>query len=423
MTVDVPEERVQQAMREVARRLSRERHLAGFRKGKAPYAVIVQRYGEETIREMAAEELIDPVYREAVSSEGVTPYGATSLEAMDLKPLRFVFDVPLVPHVELGDYRALRIKPPKVKVTKKEVQEVLEALQQEHAILEPAGDRPAKEGDVVYFSVVGRKENGEVFIEDDEAELTLDVKDPSPYPGFQHKILGMREGEERTFQLPAPEGEVEFTVRLLELYDRFLPGIDDDLARTVGPYNSLKALEEKIRARLRDDNEKEAKEAYVGKIVDALLKGATIEYPQVALDDEIEELIAELRERLQQDLHMSLEDYLKLRKKSKEELREDLRPRAEKSLQRALVLAQVAQEEGIEVTDEDVEKYLDSFDLGEGEKGEEERRRIENDEQLMDTIRNDLFSDKLIRRLIAIARGEATQEEEEHDDEEGHNGV
>lgn len=424
VTVEVPEERVQQAMRQVARRLARERHIAGFRKGKAPYPVIVQRYGEEAIREIAAEDLADPVYKEVVNSQGIRPYGAGSLEEMVLKPLRFVFDVPLMPKVELGNYRALRVKPPRVKVTQKEVQEVLEAVRQGHAILEPAGDRPAKEGDVVRFSVVGRKEDGQVFLQDDEAELTLDADEPFPYPGFQRELVGMKEGEERTFQLAAPDGKVEFTVRLLELFDRFLPDIDDDLARTVGPYNSLKALKEYIRTRLREDNEREAEEAYVDKIIEELVKGATIEYPQVALDDRIDELMEELGKRVQRELHMSLEDYMRLRKKSKEELREELRPRAEANLRRTLVMAFFAQAEGIDVTDEDVEQYLASLDLGEGREGEEERQRIRNDKQLMDTIRGNLFGDKLNSRLIAIARGEAAEEkEEEHDNEEEHNGV
>ncbi len=424
LTVDVPEERVQQAMRKVARRLARERHIAGFRKGKAPYAIIVQRYGEEAIREMAAEELVDPVYREVIESEGLGPYGATSLEDMELNPLRFVYEVPLMPSVELGDYRALRIKPPKVKVTRKEVQEVLEALREEHAILEPAGDRPAKKGDRVRFSVVGRRENGEVFIDDDEAELLLDPDEAFPYPGFQRELVGMEEGDERTFQLDAPSGKVEFTVRLVELFDRFVPNIDDDLARTVGHFNSLKELEEDIRAYLREQNEAEAQRTYVDKIVDALLKGARIEYPQVALDDEIDDLMEDLEEHVQKELHISLEDYIKLTKKSEEELRAELRPRAEENLRRALVLTEVAVAEGVRVTDEEVESYLQSIDLGEGEEGEKRRRQIKNDKEVMDVIRSKLFGDKVTRRLVAIARGEAAQEKgEEVDDEAEQDGV
>jgi trigger factor len=424
LTVDVPEERVQQAMREVARRLARERHIAGFRKGKAPYAVIVQRYGEEAIREMAAEALVDPVYREVIESEGLGPYGATSLEDMELNPLRFVYEVPLMPSVELGDYRALRIKPPKVRVTKKEVREVLEELREEHAILEPAGDRPAKKGDKVYFSVVGSREDGGVFLDDDEAELLLDPDEAFPYPGFQRELVGMREGEERTFQLDAPSGKVKFTVRLLELRDRFVPNIDDDLARTVGHFNSLEELEEDIRAYLRKQNEEEAQREYVDKIIDALLKGARIEYPQAALDDEIDDLMEDLEERVQKELRISLEDYIKLTKKSEEELRAELRPRAEENLRRALVLAEVAVAEGIQVTDEEVESYLQSIDLGEGEEGEKRRRQIKDNEAVMTAIRNKLFGDKVIRRLVAIARGEAMQEkEEELDDEAEQDGV
>jgi len=414
LTVGVPEERIQGEMRRLARRISQEVDIPGFRKGRAPYRIIAQRYGERRLREEVAEDLAEVVYREALQRQEIEPYGPATLEHMEIEPLRYTFTVPLSPVVDLGDYRSLRVKPRAVRVTKKEVEEALERLREENAVLEPREDRAAQPGDVLAFSVEGRTEEGEVFLKDEEAEMLLDPESERPVPGFHQALVGVKAGEERTFRLSMPEGssfkEAEFTVQVKQVFERLLPGLDDDLARTVGPFESLEALRKHLREQIREEKRRKAEEEYVEQVIEALVDGARVEYPPQALEEEIDGLMAQFEERVHRNLRMSLEDYLKAVDKSEEALREELRPQAEERLRNGLVFAEFVTAEGIEVTEEEIEERIAAIrsaleDRGKGGRdwtpSDVERRRL----------KDDLLKEKIIARLTAIARGEVESEE------------
>ncbi|HEY76193.1 MAG TPA: trigger factor [Thermoflexia bacterium] len=412
LTINVPEERVREEMRRVARTIARQVSIPGFRKGRAPYHIIAQRYGEEFLRGEAAENLIEPVFKEALEREGIEPYAPASLEEVETEPLRYVFTVPLAPEVDLGDYRSLRIKPRTVRVTKKEIEEALERLREEHAVLEPREGRAVQAGDVVAFSVEGRTDQGEVFLKDDEAEAMVDLENEWPLPGFYEALVGMEPGEEKTFRLKVPEGssfdfeEAEFTVQVKQVFERLLPGIDDDLARTAG-FDDLDALRKHIKEQIRQRKQREADEEYVEKVMQALVEGAKVVYPPQALEEEIDEMVESLARRVQRDLRMSFEDYLKAIGKTEEELREEARPQAEERLRSALVFSRFVEVEGIEVTDEEVEARIAEIQKAVEEEG---RKWTPSDEDRRQ-VRNALLREKIVDRLTAIARGEVESEE------------
>ena len=414
LTIDVPEERVREEMRRVARAIARQVSIPGFRKGRAPYHIIAQRYGEAYLRGEAAENLIESVFKEALEQEKIEPYAPASLEEVKTEPLRYVFTVPLSPEVDLGDYRSLRIKRRTVRVTKKEVEEALERLREEHAVLEPREDRPAQPGDVIAFSVEGRTDQGEVFLKDEEAETVVDPEKEWPLPGFHQALVGMKAGEEKTFRLKVPEGssfdfeEAEFTVQVKQVFERLLPGLDDDLARTAGPFDSLDELRKHIKEQIRQQKQQEAEDEYVEQAMQALLDGAKVVYPPQVLEEEIDEMVEDLEQRVRRDLRMSLEDYLKAIGKTEEELREEMRPRAEERLRTTLVLTRFVEAEGLEVTDEEVEKRVAEIKEAVGEEG----RKWTPSEAERREVRNLLLREKIIARLTAIARGEVEAEAE-----------
>ena len=414
LTIDVPEERVREEMRRVARAIARQVSIPGFRKGRAPYHIIAQRYGEAYLRGEAAENLIESVFKEALEQEKIEPYAPASLEEVKTEPLRYVFTVPLSPEVDLGDYRSLRIKRRTVRVTKKEVEEALERLREEHAVLEPREDRPAQPGDVIAFSVEGRTDQGEIFLKDEEAETVVDPEKEWPLPGFYQALVGMKPGEEKTFRLKVPEGssfdfeEAEFTVQVKQVFERLLPGLDDDLARTAGPFDSLDELRKHIKEQIRQQKQQEAEDEYVEQAMQALLDGAKVVYPPQVLEEEIDEMVEDLEQRVRRDLRMSLEDYLKAIGKTEEELREEMRPRAEERLRTTLVLTRFVEAEGLEVTDEEVEKRVAEIKEAVGEEG----RKWTPSEAERREVRNLLLREKIIARLTAIARGEVEAEAE-----------
>jgi len=398
----------------VARAIARQVSIPGFRKGRAPYHIIAQRYGEAYLRGEAAENLIESVFKEALEQEKIEPYAPASLEEVKTEPLRYVFTVPLSPEVDLGDYRSLRIKRRTVRVTKKEVEEALERLREEHAVLEPREDRPAQPGDVIAFSVEGRTDQGEIFLKDEEAETVVDPEKEWPLPGFYQALVGMKAGEEKTFRLKVPKGssfdfeEAEFTVQIKQVFERLLPGLDDDLARTAGPFDSLDELRKHIKEQIRQQKQQEAEDEYVEQAMQALLDGAKVVYPPQVLEEEIDEMVEDLEQRVRRDLRMSLEDYLKAIGKTEEELREEMRPRAEERLRTTLVLTRFVEAEGLEVTDEEVEKRVAEIKEAVGEEG----RKWTPSEAERREVRNLLLREKIIARLTAIARGEVEAEAE-----------
>lgn len=421
LTVEVSEDEVEREMRGVARELAREVRIPGFRPGKAPYSVIAQRYGEDALRVEATENLIDKIFPQVLEQEDIYPFSPPELESMELDPFEFVVLVPLPPEVELGDYRSLRIDAEDVQVEQSEIEEVLDRLRETHAVLEPVEDRGAEPGDVLSISVEGITDEGEPFLKDEGVEVVLDPENDNPAPGFYEALEGMRVGEKRTFRLEMPEDhpaeEAEFTVELERLAARTLAELDDDLARTVGDYETLEELETDIEDQLLERKEAEAQEAYVEAMLQALVDQAEIDYPPQAVEDELDNVIQGFEQRIQRDLRMGLEDYLAAVDKTEEEIRADFREQAERSLERALALGQLVEQEDLAVDEEAVEERIAQRLESLGPRASSRREWLESN-QGWRSVANELLVREAIERLTAIARGEAEGQEEDASDEE-----
>ncbi len=413
LTVEIPEERVQQEMRRVAREISAQVTIPGFRKGKAPYSVVLQQYGEKRLREQVAEDLSREFYQAALQQEKITPYGPASLEDIQLSPMRLTFTLPLPPIVRLGDYRSLRVEFPSVEVKEEEIQDILEDIRKENAVSEPVEGRGAQPGDLLHIWVEGRTDQGELFLEDDDVEVILDPDDIYPAPGFYSALEGMMPGEERTFRLKAPDGqpseEVEFRVRLRALYNRILPDLDDDLARAAGPYSSLEALKEDIRERLVRIKQEAAQNEYVTTVVQQLVEQSEVEYPSTLLEEQLQNLLEQLEERVREEQRMSLQDYLKVTGRTMEDLYERLFPIADYRVRRILVLGELVLAEGLMVSDEEVEQRIQTVCEAWPDQAEAIRAQLEEPEN-REHLRVRMLYDKVMDRLVAIAQGKAVSE-------------
>ncbi len=416
LTIEVDEEQAQQAMRRVARQIARQVNIPGFRKGKAPYELIVQRYGEDTIRQEAVEMLAEEVYREALKQEDIKPYASGALDEVVLHPVTFKFTVPLPPTVELGAYRDYRLKPRKVRVYKKEVQRALEQIREENAILEPV-ERAAALDDGVVMDLAGRTTEGVEFLRVDDARMLLDAESTDPAPGFAEAIVGMQAGEERTFTLTLPADfaqeelrgqEAEFTVSVTEVYESTLPELDDDLARTVGNFDSLEALEKQVREQMRLVAQEEADEEYTTQVLEAILEQAQVAYPPEMLEETLDEVVEEFERAVKHEARLSLEDYLHVRGQTMEDLREEFEPRAADRLKRGLVLGEITMQEGLEVSEEEIGTHIEEVSATWGARADEIRASLSAGAGRQ-TVHNRLLADKAVQRLVAIARGEAPE--------------
>lgn len=419
LTVEVPEERVQQQMVRTARGIAQRTSIPGFRKGKVPYAIILQRFGEAAVRQEAADILAQEAFREALEKEDIVPYRRGSLEDVQLEPLCFTFTVPLIPVVELGDYRAIRVPPPPVEVAPDEVANVLTELQRQNAILEPA-ERPARVGDALRVTVEGRGDDGQVFLQDSDAEVLLDPQDDYPAPGFYPALEGMEVGQTRSFRLKMPGGrpveEVEFTVELLSLFDRTLPRLDDDLARTVGNFDSLEALKQDVEEKIRAQKRQEADKAYAQQVIEAAVWQSKVEFPPDVVEEEIDRVQKQFADQVQRERRMNLADFLKVTGKSEREWRDAVRPQVEERLRRSLVLTQLISESRLEVSDEEIDQRIARISEAWGNQAERVREQMQGEEGRRNLASN-MLVEKVTARLVAIARGEDVPDEPKEEEE------
>ncbi len=414
LTIEVDEERVERAQRETARQISREVDIPGFRKGKAPYDVVVQRLGRDVVRQELVNSLAQDVYREALDKEELVPYAPGTLEEVEFEPLRLQFVVPLTPEVDLGGYRDYRREFPNVEVAEEAVERALQSIREQNAVLNPV-DGPAAAGDVVVGWLEGRGPDGGVFVEEEEARILLETEDDGPIPGLVDALIGVEAGEERRFDLTLPEDfevealqgeEAAFSADVESVYERILPELDDDLARTVGKYDSFAELEEDVRERLRERQRAEAEGEYAEKVLEAIIDQAEVSYPPMMLEEALDSAVEEYEAQVERREHMMLRDYLRIQGKTMDDLREELRPEVEKSLVRSLVLGEVVEREGLAVSDEELDIQIAESSEQYGERAEAVREALRAPERQRD-IRNRMLASKAAKQLVTIAKGKA----------------
>ncbi|MGC9522937.1 MAG: trigger factor [Anaerolineae bacterium] len=407
------DEAVEAAKRAAAREISSEINIPGFRRGRAPYTKVVQAVGEAAVLQEATEHLLDKHYPEFLEKAEVSPYGPGDFVDMKADPLTFKIRVPLQPRVDLGDYQSLREDWTEPSVSEEEIDQVLDQIREEHAVLEPV-DRPAELGDELMVNVHATVDD-DVIVDEDDIEVVLSETRPFLSPEFVEALVGMSAGEEKSFTLTLPETieepslrgvEGDFDVEVTQVYERNLPELDDALASTVGSFETYDELVADIRERILSSKQDQAEAAYRANLVDQLVEQADIDYPPQLVADTLDDMVDEVARRVQREQKMELEDALRLEGRTVEQLREQLRPQAERRVKQSLVLQALAEEEELEVSeDEIVQEFSDMLGrFGMPEQMAERPINIESD--IGRNLRSTVLGRKVMERLAVIGRGE-----------------
>jgi len=413
LTIEVEPERVEKQLRRGARQLSHRVNIPGFRKGKAPYEIVVAMLGKQAIYEEILEDLVTESYREALAQTQLKPIAQAELEDIQLEPMVIRMRVPLSPEVKLGDYRSIRIPREEITVSEAEVDEALEELRQSRSQWIEV-DRPAEYGDLLTLDIKGTI-GDETVMDQRDWEIVL-ARDPQVelLPGFDTSFIGMRPGETREFTLtyPANSGsrwagrEAHFVATLKKIQHREQIELNDQFAATVGDFPTLAALRESIRKGLEAQREMEMRSRHLNQVIEALVKGAElVKYPPILLEQEIDSMLSAQERQLSQR-NLRLDDYLKLNQMTREQYREQLRPQAEQRLVRNLLLDAVAEAENISVTPEEITAEIEGLLQGLDATARSEFSRLLNNPIGRQIVANDLLTQKTLNRLLAIARGE-----------------
>ncbi|HTC86081.1 MAG TPA: trigger factor, partial [Candidatus Acidoferrum sp.] len=364
LEVELPPERLDRAVVDAVRRLSNRTRVAGFRPGKAPRAVLERVLGPEAIMDEAIEHLVSDSYRSAVLEKDIVPLTDPNVEVVQAeagKPVIYKATVQVRPEVTLGDYRNFNFRPEIETIDDSKVDKVIDELRDQNAALTPA-TRPAQKGDYAIIAYRGTH-NGQPFDGGSTERMPLIIGDERLIPGFEEHLVGVKPGESTGFDITFPDDYAEatlagqkahFEVDLKDLRAKILPDADDEFAASMGDYESLDALREEVRHRLGRNALDKARHEFSDKIIDYAVANATLELPDILVDQEVEVMHDEFRGSLARQ-GIAESAYLQVVKQTDADLHAEFRPRAEGRVKTLLVLSKIAETEGVVVPDADLE--------------------------------------------------------------------
>lgn len=401
LEVELPVETVSEGMEAALRRLNQRVDIPGFRRGKAPRALLERYVGRDAVLEETVQALVPDAYARAIDQAGITPIARPEIKVDQLdegKPLRFVATVDLMPEVRLGDYRAIRIPYTDPQVTDADIDAAIEDLRSRHGHLISMGNSAAGHGDFVLVKVAALSGPVDRFVRGKEYLIEVDG---GAHPAEVEQALeGATAGSRRDVLL----GDQTVTFEVQDVKRRELPEVTDEFARAAGGVESVAALRESLRARLEREAAEAARADYEQQVLEALLQRAEIDLPESMIDHEVEHMVAELGETLQRR-GLSLERYYAATQKDEAKLREEFRPQADRRLRAQLAIEEVARAEQLSPSQEEIDREVENV-----------ARRLQQDparvrEWLVQTERYDSLTGSLRRQKalayqVALARGE-----------------
>ena len=365
LEIEVPADQLDRAVRDAVGRLSRRTRVAGFRPGKAPRPILERVLGPSAVLDEAVENLVQASYREAIIEQGIVPLTNADvevLEAVEGQPLRFKATVQVRPEVELGDYANFNFAPEIEAIDDSKVEKVVDELRDQNATLRAVEDRGAMDGDWAVIGFTGTRD-GVPFDGGTSERMPLILGEDRLIPGFEANVLGLKPGESTEFDITFPDDypeeslagqQAHFAVDLKELREKVLPDADDVFAQSMGNYHTLDELKTEIDERLRRNALDRARHEFADKIIEYAVANATVDPPDVLVDEEVEVMHDEMKAALARQ-GITEEAYLKVTGKTAEELHGEMRPDAANRVKTLLVLSRVADAEGVEVPAERIE--------------------------------------------------------------------
>ncbi|HKG16516.1 MAG TPA: trigger factor [Solirubrobacteraceae bacterium] len=366
---EVPADEVERRLQHTARQIGRQMKLPGFRRGKVPPPMVLQRVGRSTVLDETVRDSLPAWYVDAIDDAGIMPVGDPQLNLADLpsegQALRFSIEIGVRPPARLGEYRGLEVGRREPEVPAAAVERELEALRDRLARLETV-DRPAAGGDFVVLDFTGTVDGQP--LDGGEARDELVELGAGRLPEeMEQGLLGASAGERREIDVsfPADHGSPQlagrtarFDVTVKEVKRKELPELDDDLAADAAGFDSLDELRDDLRSRLEEAERRAIDSEFREAAVDAAVAGARVDVPETLIDARARELWDRLVRTLG-DQGVSREAYLQVSGKSEDELLSEARPDAERALRREAVLAAIVEAEGIEPSEEELLEALE----------------------------------------------------------------
>ena len=427
LEIEVPSDEVDRHFATAYRHVSERTRVPGFRPGKAPRQVIDRFVGRGSVLAEAIEHLVSDSYDKALDQTDLIPIDQPDVDIdpaslAEGQAITFTATVPVRPEVELGSYADFPFSLETPEVTDEQVSQVIEELREQQATLRPIDGRAAQAGDIASVKFVGTID-GEPFEGGSADRMPLVIGENRMIAGWEEHLVGLEIGGTTGFDITFPDDyrveelrakPAHFEVELLDLREKLLPEVNDEFAASVSEVGTMDELRTEIRDAMEQRAAAEARHGFGDRIIDFATSNANVELPEVMVANEVEIMRDELSTRLAQQ-RIGLEQYLAMAKQTPEELATELREPATRRVKTLLVLSAIAEKEGIDASDAQIEAEI-----------ADQLARYEDDARLREyltsrrgraylrmTIRNRTLVETLIERALGTDAPPAADPEPE----------
>jgi trigger factor len=415
LTITVPAEEFDKAMVKAYNKTKGRFNVPGFRKGKVPMAFIEKMYGPAVFYEDAANDMINEYYpKEAVASEleiaSQPVIDVTQIEKG--KDLIFTAEVAVKPEVTLGKYMGVTVTKIDTTVTDEEVDAALEQERNNNARTVTVTDRPVAEGDTAVIDFEGFVD-GVAFEGGKGENHPLEIGSHTFIDTFEDQLVGKNAGDEVEVNVTFPEQyqaadlagkPATFKVKINEIKAKELPELDDEFAQDVSEFDTLAEYKESLKKNLEEKKVNEAKRTKEDEAVQKIIDKSKMDLPEAMIDTQCETMVEEFAQRIAQS-GLSMDQYLQFSGLTIDGLKEQVRPEAISRIQGSLVLEQIAKEENIEVTDEDVNAEIEKMAANYGMEADKLKEYMGDAEK--DSMKKELAITKAVDLVMANVKERA----------------
>lgn len=410
LTIEVDAAAVDAALEKSFQQVARRVNIPGFRRGKAPRAIVERYVGKGTILEGALDVLLAPSYRKALDEVQIEPIAQPDVDIVEFeagKPLRYTATVTVKPEVALGQYTGLGIPREVRAVSDEDVDKQIEMLRERFAQLIPAPEGTALANG--HFAVIDFEGtvDGTPFPGGKADNYVLEIGSGTFVPGFEEQLIGMHANEARDIEVTFPADyraqelagkQVRFAVKVKEIKVKELPEVNDDFVKGLGNFQTVEELRQTIKNNLTQLAEDEAREKQISEAVNRVVDASQVEIPEILVERRLDTMVDDVSHRMQLQ-GFSLEQYFESTGKTMADLRSELREQAMRAVKRDLVLAAIAKKEGLIAEDADVEREIARMAEAYGRQPADIRKMF-SDESNLDALKESIRIQKAIDFIL-----------------------
>ena len=410
LEITIEAEKFDEAIKKVYFKSAKYFNIPGFRKGKAPMHIVEKYYGKEIFYEDAFNDILPEQYELALKENNIEAVSRPNIDVTQIEKgqdLIFTAVVQTKPEIKLCEYKGIEIPKIEYNVSDKNIDEELERIQNKNARLVSVEDRAVEKGDIAVIDFEGFID-GVPFEGGKAEEHELEIGSNTFIPGFEDQVIGIKIDEEKDIKVKFPEEyfskelagkDAVFKVKVHEIKKKELPELDDEFAKDVSEFDTLKELKNSIKEKLEKEYDEKEKYEKQEAVIKAICDKSEIDIPSGMLEIEIENMLNDFKTRLSYQ-GLNLEKYLQIVGKTEDEINKEYEEPAKQAIRSRLIIEAITKKEKIEATADEINKKIDEMAKNYGKEAD----KLKENENVRDYIKKGIESEKVIDFLVKNAK-------------------